>query len=67
MLRFMLKSLPHIPEILQPFRKRPFQNILGKGENADNQHFLLLPKCFLPFLKQNSNIDTHLLCRLYVL
>ena len=30
-------------------RKRPFENILGKGENAGNQHFLLFPKCFLPF------------------
>ena len=22
------------------------ENILGKGENAGNQHFLLFPKCF---------------------
>ena len=30
--------------------KRLFENIWGKGENAnaDNQHFLLFPKCFLP-------------------
>ena len=21
---------------------------MGKGENADNQHFLLFPQCFLP-------------------
>ena len=22
------------------------ENILGKGENADHQHFLLFPECF---------------------
>ena len=22
-------------------KKKPFENIVGKGENADNQHFLL--------------------------
>ena len=31
-----------------------FENIVGKGENAGNQHFLLFPQCFLPFLKQIS-------------
>ena len=25
-----------------------FENIVGKGENAGNQHFLLLPQWFLP-------------------
>ena len=24
-----------------------FENIVGKGENAGNQHFLLYPQCFL--------------------
>ena len=28
-------------------RKRPFKNIVGKRENAGNQHFLLFPQCFL--------------------
>ena len=27
--------------------KNPFENIVGKGENADNQHFLLFPQHFL--------------------
>ena len=35
---------------LRPSRKRPVETILGKGENAGNQHFLLFPKCFLSFL-----------------
>ena len=25
------------------------KNIVGKGENAGNQHFLLYPQCFPPF------------------
>ena len=29
--------------------KEAFENIVGKGENAGNQHFLLFPQCFLPF------------------
>ena len=27
---------------------KSFENIVGKGENAGNQHFLLFPQCFLP-------------------
>ena len=34
------------------FREKPFENIVGKGENAGNQHFLLFPKCFLPYENQ---------------
>ena len=30
-------------------KKIYFENIVGKGENAGNQHFLLFPQCFLPF------------------
>ena len=44
-------------------RKKPFENIVGKGENAGNQHFLLFPQCFLPLKKQISIFDTHLNCR----
>ena len=40
----------------------PFENILGKGENAGNQHFLLFPQCFLPFTKQISNFQSPLFC-----
>ena len=35
--------------------KKPFENIVGKGENIGNQHFLLFPQCFQPFTKQFSN------------
>ena len=34
--------------------KQPFQNIVGKGENAGDQHFLLLPQFFVPFQNQVS-------------
>ena len=27
----------------------PVENIVGKGENAGYQHFLLFPQCFLPY------------------
>ena len=29
--------------------KKTFKNIVGKGENAGDQHFLLFPQCFLPY------------------
>ena len=40
--------------------KYTFENIVGKGEDAANQHLLLFPQCFLifhrhvPILKQKS-------------
>ena len=42
-------------------KKKTLENIVGKGENAGNQHFLLFPQCFLPFLKQSSVSESHLL------
>ena len=45
-------------------RKEAFENILGEGENASNQHFLLYPKYFLPFPQKISNFESHLFCRL---
>ena len=32
-----------------PHTEEPFANIVGKGKNAGDQHFLLFPQCFLPF------------------
>ena len=34
--------------------KMPFENIVGKRENAGNQHFLLFPQYFKPFSNQIS-------------
>ena len=33
-------------------KKKAFENIVGKEENAGNQHFLLFPQCFLHVQKQ---------------
>ena len=41
--------------------KKPFENIVGKGENADNQHFLLFPQCFFTLHKTNFNFSITLI------
>ena len=46
---------------------KAFVNIVGKGENAGNQHFLLFPQCFLLFPTKISIIGIHLFCRLQML
>ena len=46
---------------------KPFENIVGKGENAGNQHFLLFPQCFLPCQRQKSSFELRLFCRLQML
>ena len=46
--------------------KKLFKIIVGKGENAGNQHFLLFPQCFLPF-KKCSVFHSHLFCHLQML
>ena len=33
-------------QLLMTMGKKPFENIVGKGENACNQHFLHLPQCY---------------------
>ena len=35
--------LPLNPDFQRPQGKKAFENIVGKGENAGNQHFLLFP------------------------
>ena len=42
---FTFNPLPHNPD-LTPLEKKAFENIVGKGENAGNQHFLLFPTMF---------------------
>ena len=48
-------------------RRKPFENRVGKGENAVIHHFLLFSQCFLPFPIQISIFQSHLFCRLQVL
>ena len=53
--------------LLTTSRKKPFENIVGKGENAGNQHFLLFPQRFLLYQRQKSPFELHLFCRLQML
>ena len=36
--------------------ERAFENIVGKGENAGNRHFLLFPQCLSTFLQKRFAI-----------
>ena len=47
--------------------KKAFENVVGKGENAGNQHFLLFPQCLLLFPTQISIFELELFCRLQML
>ena len=39
------------------------ENIVGKGENGGNQHFLLCPQCFLQYPSQNKfQFFSHIYC-----
>ena len=53
--------------LLTTLYKKSLGNIVGKEENAGNQHFLLFPHRFLPFPKQFFSFETHLFCRLQIL
>ena len=50
----------HTVPTFNDVEKKPFENIVGKGENAGNQHFRLLLQCFLPFPKEISIFKLHL-------
>ena len=62
--RSTLKLFTTQSPLLMTGGQKPFENFVGKGENASNQHFLLFKQCFLSFLKQISNFESHLLCHL---
>ena len=51
-------------KICTTLRKKPFENVMGKGEKTctSNQHFLLFPQRFLSY--QRKSHETHLICRL---
>ena len=52
---------------LTTLRKEASENALGKEENAGNEHFLLFPQCFLPFLTKISIFESNLPCCLQLL
>ena len=41
--------------------EKPFENIVGKGENAGKQHFLLFPQWFLLYQGQNMQFELRFL------
>ena len=50
----VLKRFTTQSRLLKTLKMKPFENIVGRGENADNQHFLLFPQCFLPIPERIS-------------
>ena len=48
--------------VLATLEEEAFENIVGKGENAGNKHFLLFPQCFLLY-----HFLLHLVYRLQML
>ena len=55
--------------LLMTLRKKPFENIVGKGEYASKrkQHFLLFPQCFLLYATQIQSFESCLNCHLQLL
>ena len=49
------------------FEEWAFENIVGKGENAGNQHFLHFPKCFLPYRRISLYLYHFLICPMEIL
>ena len=60
------ETLFHTTQLLTTLKKKPFENIVDKGENSGNRHFLLFPQCFLPISKRISmfNLHFYLFCHL---
>ena len=48
-------------------REKTFENILGKGWNAGNQHFLLFLQSFLPNQRHQPSSELHSICHLQML
>ena len=56
-----------IPTFNTSRKKKAFENIVGKGDNAGYQHCLLFLQYFPPFPKQILIFWSHLFCRLQTL
>ena len=51
--------------VLMNLGGKPLEYIVGKGENAGNQHFLLFPPCFLHDQRQNHHLTLNLICQFW--
>ena len=47
-------------------KKKALENIVRKGENAGNQHFLLFPQFFLLCRREKSSFRQHVICHLHI-
>ena len=63
---FQIYSIPTQRHLLTPLGYKPFENIVGKEENAGNQHFLLFPQCFLLHHRYKYHFCC-LICHLHML
>ena len=59
-------TVPTCNEPKKKERKENFWKLVGKGENAGYQHFLLFSQCFLPISK-NISVLSNIFCRLQLL
>ena len=50
--------------MLTNLKKKAFENIVGKGENAGNQHFLLFPTTFSTLSKREIMSATFVICKM---
>ena len=66
-LMWKLSSCTQQIQILMTLKRKALENIVGKGENAGNQHFLLFQQCFLTCHKQILLFAQLLKCCLQVL
>ena len=48
--------------ISDTLKEKTFENIVGKGENAGGQHFLLFLKCFLPCKREIASFEPQWSC-----
>ena len=55
----LTNQLYHTIPIFNDLEEAASENVVSKGEKADNQHFLHFPQCFLFLIKQNSNFQSH--------
>ena len=63
-----IKDTVHTDGWQMNLKQKAFENIVGNGKNAGNQHFLLFPQCFLPFPNQFSILHSHfffVLCKCF--
>ena len=57
----------HTIPTFNDLKKEAFENIVGKGENAGNQNFLLFPQSFLSIPKGIFVFKLHSFCHLQML